>query len=112
MEFVEIMRQYHRMCNYYFNERAHRCCDCPLGKNENLSCEPGDEDNIDKCEEWENIVINWNKNHQSITIRDLLSYIAEHIDSNTCFSVDALLDREIPEELVEKFNLRVIKGKN
>lgn len=105
-EFKEVMRQYHRMCNHY----SYRCCDCPLGKNENLPCEPGDEEN--NIEEWENTVINWSKNHQPVTVRDLLSYIADCIDSNTCFSVDALLDKEIPEELVEKFNLRVIKGEN
>lgn len=112
-EFKEVMQQYHRMCDYYFNENMHRCYDCPLGKNENLSCVPGDDNNIDKIEEWESTVINWSKTHRGVTVRDLLSYIAERINPNACFSTDALLEYKIPADIVEKFNLQsVIKGDN
>lgn len=113
-EFKEVMRQYHRMCNYYYNDGTHHCYDCPLGKNENLACEPGDENNIGKCEEWEDVVMEWSEKHQPITLRNLCDYITARMPSNSQqqFQNLLLLDKEIPEELVEKFNLRVIKGEN
>jgi len=108
-EFKEVMKQYKRMCKSYPG-----CVDCPLVEL-GWDCQPDALIEEEDFDIWETTVMDWARNHpepKPITIRDLLSYIARHIDSNTCFSVDALLDKEIPEELVEKFNLRVIKGEN
>ena len=109
-EFKEVMQQYKRMCKSYPG-----CYACPFRVELGWDCQPDALVEEEDFDIWETTVMEWARNHpepKPVTIRDLLSYIAECIDSNTCFSVDALLDREIPEELVEKFNLRVIKGEN
>lgn len=110
-DFKEVMRQYKRMCHTY-----PQCEGCPLREQEGYdwNCGPSDlPDDIEEMDIWETTVIEWARTHpepKPITVRDLLSYIAVHIDPDTCFSVDALLNKEIPKKLVEQFNLRVIKG--
>ena len=108
-EFKEVMRQFRRMCH------ACPCCvGCPFKEELDLeNCEPTASYNEEDLDIWETTVMEWARKHpepKPITVRDLLSYIAVHIDPDTCFSVDTLLNKEIPKELVEQFNLRVIKG--
>lgn len=108
-EFKEVMRQYKRMC------RVTNCGDCPFTTELGWDCKPDTLAVEEDFDIWETTVMEWARKHpepKPVTVRDLLSYIAEHIDSNTCFSIDALLDKEIPKKLVEQFNLRIIKGEN
>lgn len=107
-DFKEVMKQYKRMCKSYKD-----CGDCPFKKELGWDCEPMELVEEEDMDIWETTVMEWARTHpepKPVTVRDLLSYIAEYIDPNTCFSIDALLDKKIPEKLVERFNLRVIKG--
>ena len=108
-EFKEVMRQYNRMCHTY-----PQCDGCPFKTELEWGCCRLEvlttEEELDI---WETTVMEWARTHpepKPITVRDLLSYIAVHIDPDTCFSIDTLLNKEIPKKLVEQFNLRVIKG--
>lgn len=107
-EFKEVMKQYKRMCKSYPD-----CVDCPFKVELGWDCEPDALMEEEDMDIWETTVMEWARKHpepKPVTVRDLLSYIAVHIDPDTCFSIDALLDKEIPKKLVEQFNLRVIKG--
>lgn len=108
-EFKEVMKQYKRMCKSYPD-----CADCPFKAELGWDCQPNALIEEEDFDIWETTVMEWGRTHpepKPITVRDLLSYIAVHIDPDTCFSVDTLLNKEIPKELIEQFNLRMIKEK-
>lgn len=100
MEFVEVMKQYRRMCRAH-----HDCVGCPLEERENMewTCGSSDLDNEEAYITWERIVMNWARDYPEPvypTIRELINYIMNKIPGES-----VSYETRIPANIAKEFNI-------
>ena len=113
MEFVKLMKEYNRMCEYHSDNR-HNCEDCPLCeenfdiKNYSGRCNDLFYTNPELVEK---IIMQWSREHPLPvypTIREILNKISilMHIDPKT--EITSVLDYRLNKETADYFGIKPI----
>lgn len=115
MEFVELIKEYNRMCKYHSDNR-HDCEDCPLCE-ENLDIE-----NYHGCDELlytnpiliEKIITQWSREHPLPiypTIGEVVHKICVLMDIDPHTSINTIYDERLTKEAADYFGIKPINEK-
>lgn len=98
-EFINVMKEYNRMCHSYAD-----CRDCPLC---NVNCEYIMHE---KPEETESIIMKWSREHPPIypTIGEIIVKICKLMGINPLTNISTLYDERLTKKAADYFGIKPI----